>query len=127
MERLTKANEMLCRCEDCWTDEEHCPQCNFEEGNCQYIKEVIEKLAGYEDTGLTPQEITEGKMLTGWIPVEERLPQTGKDRYTYVIVCMDDEFIATTDYIKDEGFSLWEDSGEVIAWMPLPEPYKEGK
>lgn len=22
------------------------------------------------------------------------------------------------------GFSLWADSGEVVAWMPLPEPYK---
>ena len=39
-----------------------------------------------------------------------------------MLVCMDDEFITT--YVKDEGFELWADSGEVIAWMPLPEPYK---
>lgn len=40
------------------------------------------------------------------------------------MVCMDDEFVATTDYTRDEGFGLWADSGEVVAWMPLPEPYK---
>lgn len=32
-------------------------------------------LKKYEDTGLTPEEIMAGKMLTGWIPVEERLPE----------------------------------------------------
>lgn len=91
--------------------------------------DLYETLKKYEDTGLTPQEIMDGKMLTGWISVEERLPQTDKDGYAYVMVCMNDEFIATTEYIKDEGFSLWEDSGEVLAWMPLPESYKpeEGK
>lgn len=34
-----------------------------------------EKLKAYEDTGLNPEEITEGKLLTGWIPVSERLPK----------------------------------------------------
>lgn len=33
------------------------------------------KLMEYEDTGLTPEEVMDGKMLTGWIPVEERLPE----------------------------------------------------
>ena len=38
--------------------------------------------------------------------------------------CMDDEFVAIITYVKDEGFELWAYSGEIIAWMPLPEPYK---
>ena len=82
------------------------------------------KLKDYEDTGLTPDEITDGQMLTGWIPVDEQLPKLDEDGYTYVMVCMDDGFVATTNYTRDEGFSLWADSGEVLAWMPLPEPYK---
>lgn len=59
-----------------------------------------------------------------WIPISERLPEVDKYGEAYVLVCMDDEFIATTTYVKDEGFELWADSGGVIAWMPLPEPYK---
>lgn len=80
-------------------------------------------LKKYEDTGFTPQEIVDGKMLTGWIPVEERLPKT-EDGYAHVMVSMDDGFVCTTDYTDDDGFELWADSGEVFAWMPLPEPYR---
>lgn len=57
-----------------------------------------------------------------WIPVSERLPE---EMGTYM---------TTIDYGK-HGFAvgqryyygqkLWEDDC-VIAWMPLPEPYKEG-
>mgnify|MGYP000848133470 CR=1 FL=1 len=86
--------------------------------------QAIDRLAAYEDTGLTPDEITDGKMLTGWIPVDEQLPKLDEDGYAYVLVCMDDEFVATTDYTRGEGFCLWADSGEVVAWMPLPEPCK---
>jgi hypothetical protein len=60
----------------------------------------------------------------GWIPVSERLPELDEAGYAYVMVCMDDEFVATTNYTRDEGFRLWAYSGEVVAWMPLPEPYK---
>lgn len=81
------------------------------------------KLMEYEDTGLTPEEVMDGKMLTGWIPVEERLPET-EDGYIHVMVSMDDDFVCTTDYTDDDGFELWDDSGEVVAWMPLPEPYR---
>lgn len=81
------------------------------------------QLKKYEDTGLMPEEIMDGKLLTGWIPVEERLPVTD-DGYAHIMVSMDDGFVCTTDYTDRDGFELWADSGEVIAWMPLPEPYK---
>ena len=32
-----------------------------------------------------------------WIPTSERLPEVDKYGEAYVLVCMDDEFIATTD------------------------------
>lgn len=38
-------------------------------------KEAMAKLAAYENTGLTPQEVMDGRLLTGWIPVSERLPE----------------------------------------------------
>ena len=39
------------------------------------------------------------------------------------LVQLDDGYIATSYYDGDD-WELWQDSGEVIAWMPLPEPYK---
>ncbi|WP_099206223.1 hypothetical protein [Scatolibacter rhodanostii] len=38
-------------------------------------QDAISTLGRYEDTGLTPEEITDGKMLTGWISVEEQKPK----------------------------------------------------
>lgn len=60
---------------------------------------------------------------TRWIPVEERLPEDG----TYLCT-LDGELCGL-----DEPFTgmcgiengKWDEEGCVIAWMPLPEPYKE--
>ena len=63
-----------------------------------------------------------------WIPISERLPE----EYANVICCTDakEVFIATylgkmndgTDCFDDADGMMWE--GDVIVWMPLPEPYK---
>lgn len=52
MERLTSyknecKREMICRHEECFMDEEHCPHVN--EDICSCLQEVLEKLAEYED------------------------------------------------------------------------------
>lgn len=61
----------------------------------------------------------------GWIPVEERLPEEMTD----VLCCFEDGTVQTL-------WQNWENSGlggylddnlnpiKVIAWQPLPEPYK---
>lgn len=54
-----------------------------------------------------------------WVPAKENLP----DKNTCVIACFDDGFIASVEYTNN--WQLWADSGDVIAWMPLPKPYKE--
>ena len=68
-----------------------------------------------------------------WIPVSERLPE--KDGYYFVTKRLIDGRIQTdiepfwtgTDWWKSEfhfaGIGLW----EVLAWQPLPEPYKAGE
>lgn len=60
----------------------------------------------------------------GWIPVSERLPE--KDRY---VLCqgVNGQFIACIDSMDDK----WRDThfytrSTILAWMPLPAPYKEG-
>lgn len=46
--------------------------------------ELVERLAAYEDIGLTPEEIERLKEQHRWIPVKERLPE--KDDFVLVTV-----------------------------------------
>lgn len=61
----------------------------------------------------------------GWIPVSERLPEDG----TYIttlngeLVGQKEPFTGMCGIEKGK----WDDEDCVIAWMPLPEPYKEGE
>ena len=68
-------------------------------------------------------ENIDGEKENGWIPVSERLPEDG----TY-ITTLDGELVG-----QEEPFTgmcgiengKWDDEDCVIAWRPLPEPYKE--
>lgn len=58
----------------------------------------------------------------GWIPVSERLPEDG----TYLCtldgeLCGTDEPFTGMCGIENEK---WDEEGCVIAWQPLPEPYR---
>ena len=63
-----------------------------------------------------------------WIPCSERLPKNGGE----VLITVkwnrgfDDDYEVTLGefWAKTEGWGDWED-GEVLAWMPLPEPWRE--
>ena len=88
--------------------------------------EISRRLAAYEDTGLTPQEIMDGKLLTGWIPVSERLPEDSKPVYAYAPVPIGTKSVidATTGMmVKAHRYTGY------THWMPrfLPQPPKEGK
>ena len=53
-----------------------------------------------------------------WIPVSERLPE--KDGQYLVTYDREDEIKVNISYFDRHGFWI----GDVIAWQPLPEPYK---
>ena len=63
-----------------------------------------------------------------WIPCSERLPEEFAD--VFCSTNAGEVFIATylgelnegVDCFDDDNGMMWE--GDVIAWMPLPEPYK---
>ena len=58
---------------------------------------------------------------TGWIPVSERLP--GKDGcYLVSTTGTNNDVIDIAYYIE----GLWHKASRIKAWMPLPEPYREG-
>ena len=98
---------------------------------------LIERLAAYEDTGLTPQEIyslkagTILKMIgTKWIPVKERLPEEDER----VILCTRYGTVKEGTYTERYGYAMrkgfftencFEELCDITAWMPLPEPYQE--
>ena len=65
---------------------------------------------------------------TRWIPVSERLPK----KYKIVIVSTEDGVYPEARYSEEDGWEwayesgadYWEEIDGVIAWIPLPEPYK---
>jgi hypothetical protein len=116
---------------------------------------AIQKLGAYEDTGLMPDEIGKlnaetqeeaRKMLekvaklsekiekaqerTRWIPVTERLPESG----SMVLVSLEGisiPDIAECGGTSQEGIKFRPVDNDfayakgIVAWMPLPEPYRE--
>lgn len=82
----------------------------------EFIQKYVEKLPS-----VTPKE------KTGWIPVSERLPETDGRFLTYIENPYDSQlsYIMICDYIRQTWCPDDEcASSNVVAWMPLPEPYK---
>lgn len=123
-------------------------------------QELVDMLAAYENTRLTPEQIIEmDKMYTelakevmqlrkkdidvpandGWIPVEKELPEDNIEvLITYSDVDNENETwidITTYGYAtlggNKLGYKEWRNpflyfkgNYKVIAWQPLPEPYR---
>lgn len=100
--------------------------------------DLVARLAEYEDTGLETAEVLQLKKNTvQWIPVAERMPERNKS----VLLCMKSRSSRTGMCIQtgsyDNGFwfiqgaagyeSLATFEFHVLAWMPLPEPYRGGE
>ena len=83
------------------------------------LNELLDKLDGH-DRELTNQ--------TGWIPVSAGLPKE-PGHYLVTMKSGDISFVEQLWY-DGEGYNefmddFWRNSSNIIAWMPLPEPYKE--
>ena len=73
-------------------------------------------------------DVTDTNVGSKWIPCSERLPE----EHQTVITTHEDGTVVFHRYIKEHGFIYnWETDmelrkkrGKVVAWMPLPEPWK---
>ena len=88
-----------------------------------YVADVLEMLEQLQG------DLEQNEKENGWIPVSERFPKKCEDVLTSVKFtgCLGRygtfKKIGHIDY-----YGKWSgdcSGGEVIAWMPLPEPYKE--
>ena len=119
MERLTK------KVDGVWT-----ASCKY--GSPPYpvvTQEIIDRLAAYEDTGFTPEEVQQMR----WISVEERLPSVND---LVLVFSKDDEYGHTQHELAkymfhptlgwdwctfDNEYYEWFPSfNRVTHWMPLP-------
>lgn len=98
------------------------------------LADVREALMRYEHTGLTPEEIMNGKMLTGWIPVAERMPEKPNENPIYdnkpleiYLVSVKNTDCVFRAFWNGTSFTDGWERLDVLAWMPLPEPYKEAE
>ena len=87
---------------------------------------IIDKDDKYEVTEQCIKAMKATNRMSRWIPVGERLPEEETD----VLICNSKGQIEVSrGSTFDDGTWEWYTSGwhygEVIAWMPLPQPYKE--
>lgn len=94
--------------------------------NKELLKEAMAKLAAYEDA-----EEENKHMNDGWIPIEERLPKEPKENQEFEGKKIE-LYLVTVDGTKYPFRAFWNgkfftdgwSKCEVIAWRPLPEPYR---
>lgn len=95
------------------------------EEKSQYKHEFLGRAPDIVNTLLNDLEQDEKE--NGWIPVSERLPEASG---TYQVTCMDGRIHRSTYAKFQSKLKRWELTGarsywKVVAWKPLPEPYKE--
>lgn len=118
------------------------------EKDCVYWHEKgeygTERICAGRTTGLVKaMKIVEDQPKVGeWIPCSERLPELhrvdmeSEGEYYMIsdsVIITDGERVSISEYeIDDEDCRGWlahdfEEIEDVIAWMPIPEPYRQGE
>lgn len=110
---------------------------NYDVSDLRYDSDKVACVAGKfrSEAGSRIEDIISKYMYDGWIPVEERLPEGGEEvlvqwefysrcdnmTYTYIHIMRLNKM--TGEWNGTYGVP----NGKVIAWRPLPEPYRPEK
>lgn len=87
------------------------------------ISEILDRLAEYESTGMTPEEIVDMKWKHEWQDARDSTPASTGDYW----VTINEDGIRTTQLRTFRGEWIVGPSEIVEAWMPVthdPEPYE---
>ena len=101
---------------------------------CEHFSDCLKCAEEHEQLAEWLEELKALREHTTWIPCSERLPE---EAFGCLVTVMDCEPSTQTDfenilpYFVGYDGETWNDADgnvipfEVIAWQPLPEPYKE--
>lgn len=102
---------------------------------------AMQELQEYKQLG-TLEEVREAVEKHKWIPCSERLPEMHREdmeaegEYYMIsnpVLATDGNKIYVAEYEEDDGYrcgwhsDIGEDHEGIIAWMPLPAPYRPNK
>ena len=127
-EALGMAMEALKKepCEDCISRHAVLEQLNaYCKNNCKYTEAEQDVMCRACDTGSCIELIEDvpsvapARPKSEWIPVSERLPEWGER-----VLTIDNDGDYEINHIMDDEYDEWFYDYDIIAWMPLPEPYK---
>ena len=121
MNVLEKILEEIDKTEENYSHRGHSP--TFLKGACNMYADVKEIIRSHMDE---VPDTNVGK----WIPVSERLPNEEETKKNTEFIVMIEGAGNPTVLFYTDGY--WQDENEnfyysVVAWRPLPEPYKEGE
>ena len=103
-----------------------CPICKYEEkcDDWDFRMELATKNMNILADALTDAFVRKPKHE--WIPCEERLP-TWDDGVTCLVSVIADDATHTVVCMETPNVKRFYEMNKINAWMPLPEPYREGE
>ena len=104
-----------------WGCDECNSQCVDKWGVCSCLVHQLKEIVMTAPTISLEEKQATSNITSNWIPVSERLPDVGK-----LVLIYKTSGRIDFDYVDDDNSWYFAFDNWVLAWMPLPEPYKEG-
>lgn len=127
--RLIDADSLMRSIDINWGCDECNSQCVDKWGVCSCLVHQLKEIVMTAPTISLEEKQATSNITSNWIPVSERLPDVGEDVLTYGRFD-EQEILALYEETSDEMFWLDENGYNceldyVLAWMPLPTPYRK--